>query len=226
MHGDYYLNTLYPFQDKILSLISALPVDFYLTGGTALGRYYLNHRYSDDLDFFVNDNPAFKSQLDLILKEFRKNKISYDVSNADEGFARLFVTEGGCILKLDFVNDIPFHSGNIIESDLFIRTDSIINILSNKISALGRLAPKDVIDIIFIADSYSFDWKDIIHDAAEKDVWVNPPGVAEILEQFPVARAAEIIWKMAPPSESWLKAALEIIIRDLLEGTINLPGNL
>lgn len=25
---------------------------FYLTGGTALSAYYLNHRISDDLDFF------------------------------------------------------------------------------------------------------------------------------------------------------------------------------
>jgi len=25
---------------------------FYLTGGTALSEFYLNHRYSEDLDFF------------------------------------------------------------------------------------------------------------------------------------------------------------------------------
>jgi len=33
---------------------------FYLTGGTALGRHYLKHRYSDDLDLFVNRNNDFK----------------------------------------------------------------------------------------------------------------------------------------------------------------------
>jgi len=27
--------------------------DFYLTGGTALAAFYLNHRYSEDLDFFT-----------------------------------------------------------------------------------------------------------------------------------------------------------------------------
>ena len=39
-----------------------LPVDFYLTGDTALSRAYLNHRYSDDMDFFVNGSDNFKSQ--------------------------------------------------------------------------------------------------------------------------------------------------------------------
>ena len=58
----YYLDTLYPFQDKILDVIGRLKLDFYLTGGTALGRCYLNHRYSDDLDFFVNNHKEFKKQ--------------------------------------------------------------------------------------------------------------------------------------------------------------------
>ena len=32
---------------------------FYLTGGTALNRYYFRCRYSDDLDFFVNNDDDF-----------------------------------------------------------------------------------------------------------------------------------------------------------------------
>ena len=28
---------------------------FYFTGGTALSHYYLQHRYSDDLDFFSTE---------------------------------------------------------------------------------------------------------------------------------------------------------------------------
>jgi predicted nucleotidyltransferase component of viral defense system len=41
---------------------AALEVDFYLTGRTALSRCYLMHRYSDDLDFFLNPHAGFKSQ--------------------------------------------------------------------------------------------------------------------------------------------------------------------
>ena len=54
MQDDYYQNILYPLQDKVLETIGKLPVRFYLTAGTALSRAYLHHRYSDDLDFFVN----------------------------------------------------------------------------------------------------------------------------------------------------------------------------
>jgi predicted nucleotidyltransferase component of viral defense system len=54
MLKNYYTNNLYPFQDLVLKLIMEVDDTFYLTGGTALGRHYLKHRYSDDLDFFVN----------------------------------------------------------------------------------------------------------------------------------------------------------------------------
>jgi len=59
-----YYNKLYALQDEIMKIIQRQEVDFYLTGGTALSRCYLNHRYSDDLDFFINQAPDFKKQMD------------------------------------------------------------------------------------------------------------------------------------------------------------------
>lgn len=53
-------NKLYKRQDKILKKISDNEKDIFpgarviLVGGTALARYYLQHRASYDLDFFVN----------------------------------------------------------------------------------------------------------------------------------------------------------------------------
>ncbi|MEW6607226.1 MAG: nucleotidyl transferase AbiEii/AbiGii toxin family protein [bacterium] len=38
---------------KEISLFSAMKNDFFLTGGTALSAFYLQHRYSEDLDFFT-----------------------------------------------------------------------------------------------------------------------------------------------------------------------------
>ena len=61
MQEEYYLNKLYPLQDRVLRIIETQNQGFYLTGGTALSRFYLNHRYSDDLDFFVNNIDDFKS---------------------------------------------------------------------------------------------------------------------------------------------------------------------
>jgi predicted nucleotidyltransferase component of viral defense system len=52
MSEAHYLDKLYPVQDKILQAFSAGKIRHYLTGGTALSRSYLHHRYSDDLVFF------------------------------------------------------------------------------------------------------------------------------------------------------------------------------
>ena len=50
---------LYKLQDIVIKLIREAKTGFYLSGGTAASRGYLNHRYSDDLDFFVNDSNEF-----------------------------------------------------------------------------------------------------------------------------------------------------------------------
>jgi predicted nucleotidyltransferase component of viral defense system len=58
MSEKYYTNNLYPFQDLVLKLIMKVDNTFYLTGGTALGRHYLKHRYSDDVDTNIERNYA------------------------------------------------------------------------------------------------------------------------------------------------------------------------
>jgi hypothetical protein len=55
--AQYYNKVLYPLQNEVFPVFEGSP--FYLTGGTALSRGYYNHRYSDDLDYFVNDHPDF-----------------------------------------------------------------------------------------------------------------------------------------------------------------------
>jgi len=46
----------------------------FLTGGTALSRFYFHHRFSDDLDYFVNNNGHFSSHVDLLFESFIKNQ--------------------------------------------------------------------------------------------------------------------------------------------------------
>mgnify|MGYP000872162532 CR=1 FL=1 len=221
MHDDYYQNTLYPLQDKILEIVGKLSVGFYLTGGTALSRAYLHHRYSDDLGFFVNNVPDFKVQVNTILKAIVDAGLPIDISVADDGFARIFVFDGDISLKLDFVNDVPFRSGLPIVTPLFIRTDNLNNILSNKLTALGRYSTKDVVDIVYTCESLKFSWEDIVNDASEKNLWVNPINVVEILEQFPVEKLQEINWIIEPPSPQWFNSRINQIITDILGGSEN-----
>ncbi len=60
MDRSFYFDRLYPFQDEVLKVVSGLDTGLYLTGGTTASRAYLNHRFSDDLDFFTNDSPEFE----------------------------------------------------------------------------------------------------------------------------------------------------------------------
>ena len=78
MQDGYYQNKVYPFQDKILEMVDGANVDFYLTGGTALSRFYLNHRYSDDLDFFVNNHAAFNEQCKQVLSGLERERNKYE----------------------------------------------------------------------------------------------------------------------------------------------------
>jgi predicted nucleotidyltransferase component of viral defense system len=64
--------------------------DFYLTGGTALSRFYLNHRYSDDLDFFVHQKSDFLDDVKKIIARLKKQfKLETRVMTAD--FAQIFI---------------------------------------------------------------------------------------------------------------------------------------
>jgi hypothetical protein len=221
MQEDYYQNTLYPIQDKVLRIIGNLPVGFYLTGGTALSRAYLHHRYSDDLDFFLNNVADFKTQVETIIKALTDASFKPETSVATDGFARIFVFDNTSTLKIDLVNDVAFRSGIPIETPLFIKTDCLINILSNKVTALGRYSAKDVVDIVCISETLQFNWGNIITEASEKDLWVNPVNVAEVLEQFPVQKINEIIWTKEAPQKEWMKECINKIIPDILEGSDN-----
>jgi predicted nucleotidyltransferase component of viral defense system len=70
MSAHFYKDALYPLQDRVLALIGLMSSPFYLTGGTALGRFMLCHRYSDDLDFFINRNADFFQEVDKLIDVF------------------------------------------------------------------------------------------------------------------------------------------------------------
>jgi len=136
--NSYCNDTLYPLQDNVLKLIDKLQTPFYLTGGTALSRCYFNHRYSDDLDLFVNKDLNFIKFSEQILSNLMKN-FEVKVIIKSEGYISINVNK---ILKIDLVNDVPYRYGKLKKK----------KILSNKLSALiSRDEAKDVVDIWVIA---------------------------------------------------------------------------
>ena len=199
--SQYYEKNLYPLQDGVLDILSRSGTDFFLTGGTALSRGYYHHRYSDDLDFFLDRSQTYDEQLDVVLAMLAENGFSWDI---DKGFIRAenFTTIGlrkdSVILKLDFINDLVPHFGGIIKTDLFYRTDSIRNILSNKLSAIFRYAAKDIADIREIALHEKIDWTSIIQEARQKEAGLDLIHVSKILQSIPESEFDTIAWIEKP----------------------------
>jgi len=220
MPEEYYLNKLYPFQDEILRGIHGLGVDFYLSGGTALSRCFLEHRYSDDLDLFVNSHPDFKQQCKTVVTYLKETFSRCSVSITSESFLRIFLNKDQVVLKIDFINDVPFHFGNFEKCAFFWKVDNWRNLLSNKICALSRMEPKDYADILFIAEQYSFSWEDIIEEARKKDLWVEPIEISRIIKDFQVELLTPIKW-IKQPDLKHAQDSLALISEEILVGCQN-----
>ncbi len=192
---EFYFNNLYPLQDEVLKVVAGCTTDFYLTGGTALSRFYLQHRFSDDLDFFVNDAANFTAQWDLIFSALKKSTIAITVAKKANDFIRITCSNDKQVeMKVDFVNDVPYHSGNTQMFGLFPRVDGWWNILSNKICALERREPKDVADILFLCKRYRFAWKNVFQEAAQKTTYIDPLTIGVILSEFPEEYLTRVQW--------------------------------
>ncbi|MFO7735845.1 MAG: nucleotidyl transferase AbiEii/AbiGii toxin family protein [bacterium] len=216
MSEKYYINDLYPLQDEVLDLISRLNTDFYLSGGTALSRVYLKHRYSDDLDFFQNDSGTFRKDAESIIKEIKKKKFwKLETALTDESFVRLFLNRNDIVLKIEMINDVSFHEDGFIADKIFDRVDSWENILSNKISALSRNEPKDMADILFLCKEFKFNWMKVIESAKKKDMWVNEIEISRIFNNYSAESMKDLKWIDSPDYEK-LSEKMKKIARSIL----------
>lgn len=215
--------SLYNQQDKVLNLLAGRLGDFYLTGGTALGRFYLGHRYSDDLDFFVNDAPDF---IEKTKEFFRIIKFAFRVDESvtlqASGYLRIMISDE-IPLKVEFVNDTAYRWGETLMAGS-IPVDNPANILANKLTALiSRDEPKDVFDIIKISELYSFNWMEIYSHAFNKQL-MNEADVAMRLKSFPVELLVKQHWLKYQLKPEDLKTKLETITDDFLFARDNSLG--
>lgn len=148
------MRILTPAQERFLSLFrkSELSRQFYFTGGTALSEFYLQHRYSYDLDFFTEEKSTLNIDAILsflhslpTLKDVRYEKI-YDrriffLNFADEN------------LKIEF-SLYPFESVAEKMSVKGLLVDSFSDLFVNKLAApADRNEEKDLIDLYFILNA-------------------------------------------------------------------------
>jgi predicted nucleotidyltransferase component of viral defense system len=155
-------------QKKVIALAAkdSFFADFYLTGGTALAAYYLQHRISDDLDFFSAD----EFEADFLRTFIERVKI--DLGAAEVRFEKLydryifFLRLEPEEFKIEFTR-YPFPQLEPPQTKNGIRVDSFRDIAANKImTILDRLDPKDFVDLYFILQQRKL--KDAVLDAEKK----------------------------------------------------------
>lgn len=161
----------------------AIEEHFFLTGGTALAVFYLNHRVSNDIDLFC------RNELDLA-------PITFWISGkwpSYSAIAKQTAQFASCTIqnvKLDLVID-PLSNDQSRERYKFengesLAIDNIRNISSNKLCTIAnRIEPKDFIDLYcIVANDQSLNWDTIYSDARSKEaIFDDPPTVAFQIEQ-------------------------------------------
>ncbi len=158
-------------QQKILEEFSLGNFNFALAGGTALELFYLNHRFSGDLDFFSTKYD--ESDIKNLIKIFEKKiglKISFDNEFKTENKAKVifYIIElkPDIFLKIDFIEDV-FFSNPTIRQFREISVYDVEHIYYQKIMAIagtylirdeigrekqtGRNAEKDVYDLFCLS---------------------------------------------------------------------------
>lgn len=186
--GSIDYKALYKLQDEVLKVVFATEHEFYLTGGTCLSRFYVEKRYSDDLDFFTNQSPRYSFAIKNIKKALNENfQLTVEVESKD--FTRFKIDD---LLQVDFVNDISFRYKEPVVSEEHYLIDTIENILSNKLTAVvGRDNPKDIFDIYLIWKFYEVNWEQILETAHKKAGFTNEELIIR-LKSFPVSLLQDI----------------------------------
>lgn len=138
--------------DRVVNDTSFSP--FYFTGGTALSVFYLNHRESDDLDFFSEN--SFDPKLVL-------SKVN--IYSRELDFKFLYrVQENSHVFQIDFNNDqlkvdftyYPYKRIKMGQLVGGIRVDSFEDIATNKLITINqRSEVKDFVDLFFLLERYT-----------------------------------------------------------------------
>ncbi len=212
------MNANFPLQDRFLERFFAGPLGehFYLTGGTALARFYFHHRESLDLDMFTNEfNQDFAQANQAVLGILHALELQITSQVATDTFIQYIVADAaGTPLKIDLVKDVPVHFGDLLTRD-GVRLDSLENIGSNKVLAVfGRTDAKDFIDLYWILQHTDLKFDDLYRQAREKDLGLSELYLAYALENVEKIRLFPRMIQPLPWED--VKVSFQALARELL----------
>ena len=164
-------------QIKFIKLFSLTPLkdSFFLTGGTALSEFYLQHRLSEDLDFFTEEPAQVPFVLPHIKKICEELKVKLEIRKQFRTYIEIFIYFGEKnIVKCDFAQDSPYRlEQKMLQEQYGIFSDNLLDISCNKLSALfDRSDAKDFVDIYFLHRDY-INFNDLLVQAKKKHIGLD-----------------------------------------------------
>ncbi len=193
------MSLLTPFQTAFLEEMGRtnLRDSFYLTGGTALAEFYLQHRYSEDLDFFTDTENAVTSALPILQTIATDLQARLEILRNFRTFLSFHLHQNQQVIRCDFAFDSPFRlEDKVFNSHYGIYVDNLKDMACNKLSALyDRNEPKDFVDIYFICQEI-FPFPELLTLAKQKHIGMDDYWVAVSLSKVNQIR---VLPKMIKP---------------------------
>jgi hypothetical protein len=167
-------------QGEILRLLAGhRDPDSYVAGSTPLHR--AGPRFSGDIDIF--HGRAEKAEAAALADTALLGEQGYSIEWLRRGpsMYSAAVRRGGESTKLEWVADSDFRFFPLIRDDLFGWRLSVVDIATNKaLAAGGRREPRDVLDLLYIHDTY-LPLGAVVWAAVAKDPGFSPESlIAEI----------------------------------------------
>lgn len=128
---------------------------FYFTGGTALSAFYLQHRYSEDLDFFTEKQIDGNALSDIIDKWSKKHNFTFTSEFHQVVYIFMLKFANNETLKVDFGH---YPHKRIKENEIIngLKIDSLTDIAVNKLlTVTQRTTIKDFVDLYFLLQEFT-----------------------------------------------------------------------
>lgn len=162
-------------QLRILQQLAGQIDDFYLVGGTALSLFYLDHRESEDLDFFTK---SFSPERVVQVVDYLKNQLpaaidlkADNLSEANQIKVMVYnVQMENRVIKIDFVEDVlplirPFQPKNGINilsvEDIYLKKIYAVGGFATGLDDIGqvkfeggRQKAKDLFDLYYLSKEF------------------------------------------------------------------------
>jgi len=167
---------------------SAFTRQFYLTGGTPLAAFYLHHRYSEDLDFF-SEQEVDPISIRVLLEGFKAGAKMTRLDFQQSMNRNLFFLEfGKDTIKTEFTY-FPFPRIGKGKVEYGLSVDSAMDIAVNKLFTIyQRSKARDYIDLYMLCEKYKLGIADLIKSAKLKFDWHIEP--IQLATQFLKAETA------------------------------------